>query len=910
VTPRATIRLQLNRGFTFDHAAARVAYFGRLGVSHVYASPILKARPGSLHGYDVVDPGLVNPELGGEHGLRRLVEALRRHGLGLILDIVPNHMAIHRQNERWLDVLENGPASAHASFFDIDWQSPDPSLTGKVLVPVLGAPYAEILRERKISLRLDARTGRILAEYGDHLLPIRPEDWALLLRRAGGSASSFAAGLAETGADPRDRAMARHKLAHAVQRDPAIGEAIDEALAGIAQHAEDPGPLHELLERQNFKLAWWRVAGDEVNWRRFFDINELIGVRVERPEVFDEVHEVTLRLYEEGLIDGLRVDHVDGLTDPGGYCRRLRDELAARQGRRPAHAPGGAAYLVVEKILATGERLPSGWPVDGTTGYDFMNEVTALLHDASGGPALKRLWHEISGRPEAFETEEETARAEVLERHFAGQLEAAADALHRAARLDLRSRDTARAALRRSLVALLRIFPYYRTYATRTGAAPGDAPMLDAVLARSRAQFWPADAPALDWIVALLRRPRYDAPEQGAAVVRFQQLSAPLAAKAVEDTAFYRYGRLLSRNDVGSDPARLGSTPVEFHRIQVERAAEHPATMLATATHDHKRGEDTRARLAVLSELPALWKQKFHGWLADNGWARPDRLAAADEYLLYQMIVGAWPLELAPDNRTGLASFAERLAQWQQKALREAKLRSSWIAPDPGYEANAERFLRRILDPDASAPFLASIHGFVSAIASAGALNGLTQTLLRCTVPGVPDLYQGTEFWDFSLVDPDNRREVDFDARAIALAAGGSPAALLPSWRNGAVKQATIATALRVRRDLPELFATGTFEQLGVDGKSADRIYAFLRRAGSDIILVAVARHCAAEVLDECTPLPPPYFWRDTAIILPAELGARQWRDELTGGTSRSLTEHVRVAELFAAFPAALCVAA
>lgn len=903
--PRATIRLQFHRGFTFDDAASHVDYLARLGISHVYASPILKARPGSPHGYDVVDPDLVNPELGGEEGLGRLVAGLRRHGLGLIVDIVPNHMAVDQENARWLDVLESGPSSPHASFFDIDWQSADPSLAGKVLVPILGAPYADVLRERKIALRFDPGSARILAEYGDHVLPIRPEDVARLLQQVSGTVSSFSAEMAAAGADRQAGAAARRNLAIAARSDPAIAEAVNDMLAGIAQCAENCMTLHELLERQHFKLAWWRVAGDEINWRRFFDINELIAVRTERPEVFLELHRLILRLYEKGLIDGLRIDHIDGLTDPAGYCRTLREELASREPRRPKHAPAGPAYLVVEKILASGERLPDAWPVDGTTGYEFMNEVAALLHNAAAAPALGRLWTEISGRPEAFEAEEDMARAETLERSFAGQLERAADALHRAARSGLDSRDLSRAALRRSLVTLLQVFPCYRSYATRAGACPSDEPMLSLADERSRRRLWPADLPALEWVLDLFRRPHYDTPAQGEAAIRVQQLSAPLAAKAVEDTAFYRYGRLLSRNDVGFDPARPGSTPEEFHRIHADRAARHPGMLLATATHDHKRGEDVRARLAVLTELPELWATQVQGWRSVNAAIRPDGLAAADEYLLYQTVVGTWPLELTPDDREGLTSFAGRLVQWQQKALREAKLRSSWTVPDLAYEKMASRFLTRLLDGESSASGLSHIHGFVEDIAPAGALNGLVQALLRSTVPGVPDLYQGTEFWDLSLVDPDNRRPVDFSRRTASLAARPDIAELLQHWRDGAVKQAVIAAALRVRSNAPDLFAAGSFEMLEVEGSGADRVYAFLRRRGTGVALIAVPLRCATTILGAEKPLPPPETWGDIAIILPKELAGRRWRDEFDGA-EEPLPRPVSAARLFAQFPIAL----
>lgn len=904
MTPRATIRLQLHKEFGFDAAAAAVPYCAQLGVSHLYISPILVARPGSLHGYDVVDHGAINPELGGEAAFERLVEALRRHGLGLILDIVPNHMAVDRRNWRWLDVLENGPDSAQAGFFDIDWQTPDPALAGKVLVPVLGAPYGETLREAQITLQLDEAGGRIVAAYGDHVLPIRRDDYADTLRAAG-QAAALVGQLVASGDDAAAREAAWQKLVHAARSDPGVLDSLNGALAG---YASDPARLHALLERQHYRLAWWRIAGDELNWRRFFDINELIAIRVDRPQVFDATHDIALRLYEAGLVDGLRVDHIDGLTDPAAYCRRLRRELSARQPRRPAEAADCPGYLIVEKILASGETLPEDWPVDGTTGYDFMNEVTALLHDADAAPALGQLWSSISGRPEDFEPEEEAARAEILERHFAGQFDAAARAFHCVARLELETRDYSRAGLRRALGALLRGFGRYRTYATPAGGHAGDHHALEEGRAKARHGLGAADRPALDWIVDFLGRP-YRRQEEGRAAIRFQQLSAPLAAKAVEDTAFYRYGRLLSRNDVGSDAARLGGSPADFHRVIRERAARHPATLLATATHDHKRGEDVRARLAVLADLPSLWTRTVHDWLSMNGRLRPEGFAPADEYLLYQTLVGAWPLGLRPDDSIGLSAFADRVAQWQSKALREAKLRSSWAAPETAYEAVAERHLGSLLDPGRSARFLAKLYDFVETIAPAGAANGLAQALLRCTVPGVPDLYQGTEFWDFSLVDPDNRRPVDFAARASALSADGDAAGLLESWRSGAVKQAVVATALRLRRSMPQLFASGSFDQLSIKGRFPDRVYGFVRRAGADCILVAVNRLCGAALAGQALPLPLPDSWDDTRIILPLDLAGRSWQDSLSGRTADRPDLELPARQLFSRLPVALLVA-
>ncbi len=639
--PRATMRLQLHKGFPFDAAARLAPYMARLGISHLYASPILTARPGSMHGYDVVDPTRVNPELGGEDGFRRLVAALRAERLGLVVDIVPNHMAIGNQNPWWLDVLRHGRASRHAHVFDIDWHPDNPLLDGKVLVPVLGQPYGETLAAGEITLARGAQGWE--ARYYENIFPIAPRDAAEI------EAASPAA------------------------YDP---------------HTEDGrARLHRLLERQHYRLAWWQTAADEINWRRFFDINELAGIRAEDERVFEATHALLFRFYAEGLIDGMRVDHVDGLADPRGYCRRLRARLRELDRERPADAPPGPAYLIVEKILGRDESLATDWEIDGTSGYDFMAQVSAVQHDPEAAEPLAELWASVSGRPAAFEVEEVAARREILERSFTAQLESAVGALHRVALTRPETRDYSRPALRRALVELLAHFPVYRSYAVGDVRPEGDEPVFARALAGIRSERSLVLPAALDLMVGWLRDP--DSPPRRVATTRFQQLSAPVAAKAVEDTAFYRYGRLLSRNDVGFDAARMGAEPAEFHRQCAARREHFPDAMLATATHDHKRGEDVRARLAVLSEMPAEWAETLRRWMRMNAPHRAvvDGAAAPSpgaEAMLYQTIVGAWPTTLGPDDREGRKRFTERVAGWQEKALHEAKLRTSWTAPERG----------------------------------------------------------------------------------------------------------------------------------------------------------------------------------------------------------------------------------
>jgi (1->4)-alpha-D-glucan 1-alpha-D-glucosylmutase len=652
-----------------------------------------------------------------------------------------------------------------------------------------------------------------------------------------------------------------------------------------------------LLERQHYRLAWWRSAGDAINWRRFFDINGLAALRIEDEEVFETVHRLLFRLYEQGLIDGVRVDHVDGLTDPPHYCRRLRERLNALAPRRPPDAPPGPAWFVVEKILGAGEHLPRDWDVDGTSGYDFMDEVCALLHDPAGELPLRALWTRVSGRTGDFDAEEAEARRNVLDRSFTGQLDAMIDALHHIARSHIETRDTTRATIRRTLVATLAHFPVYRDY----GFSHASDALTRAVLRARR------DVPAADHATLELLERWLGATSPPDVAVRFQQLCAPLAAKAVEDTAFYRYGVLLSRNEVGADMHRFSIPVSEFHAGSLQRLAYVPHGMLATATHDHKRGEDTRARLAVLSEIPEEWDARVTRWFALNAPYRKMADGAlpspGDEAMLYQMVVAAWPIGLKPEDAEGVAAYTERLAGWQLKALREAKLATDWIAPDEEYEAAARSFLDAIMADGKG--FLAEAAEFARRIGPAGALNGLAQTLLKLTVPGVPDFYQGAEFWDLSMVDPDNRRPVDFASRIEALEADRSPTDLIECWDDGRLKQAVIRRALRLRGELPELFARGSYQPLEVTGGLAGHVVAFVRAYG-DTRCVVVLPRLVARLLDSGIQLGA--VWQDTSLQLTEELMSRRFRDRISDACIGPVALQVTVDTLLARFPAALLV--
>ncbi len=821
-TPRATYRLQFHKGFPFSAGRDLAGYLAELGISHVYSSPILTARAGSQHGYDVVRYDAVNPELGGEGGFREMAAAMREHRIGIILDIVPNHVAVGgADNPMWLDLLQHGRASSYASWFDVDFDTPDAELTGKVHAPFLGEPYRNVLAAG--GLKLTAwEEGGYAVSYGEHLFPIRLEDEAEI------------------------------------------------AAAGIDAYAATER-LDTLIAKQNYLLDWWRNAGDRINWRRFFDITQLAAIRMEEPSAFAAKHALALRLYAEGVIDGLRIDHVDGLGDPAGYCLKLRDELDVRQGERPAGAAQGRAWLVVEKILASGEHIPADWDVDGSTGYDFMDQISAFQHMADAAARLSAHWAVISGRARDFHGEEEIARHEILSHSFDGQRERLIDALEQAGAEHRYGEGITRAALRRAVTSLIVQMRAYRSYATGQDDGVGAGERIQAALESALAAPL-SDPPALRLIASVMAGQGEEdlRPSRVTAIRRFNQLTAPLAAKAVEDTAFYRYGRLLSRNDVGFDAGLLGLDVGRFHGLMQARAEHLPRSQLATATHDHKRGEDVRARLAVISEMPEVWIDASERWNVLNAAIRPAGFDRADEYMIYQMMVGAWPLSLAADDSAGLEAFATRLAAWSQKALREGKLRSGWAAPNEAYEAKAEAFIHAVLTPSRSAGFLEEIAAFVARIARPGALNGLVQVALRCLAPGLPDTYQGTEFWDFSLVDPDNRRPVDFGARRIALAQRLTLDLLLESWRDGRIKQTMLRKLLAFRQGEPELFAGGSYEPLAVEGERAENAMAFLRRSGDRAAFVVLARCCASGMDGGEALVPDRAWWGETRVVLPA----------------------------------------
>jgi (1->4)-alpha-D-glucan 1-alpha-D-glucosylmutase len=814
---RATYRLQLSPSFGFREAAATTAYLAELGVSHVYASPCLQAARGSTHGYNVVDHGTVSIELGGESGHAELCAAARRQGLGVVIDIVPNHMAIAGRDNAWFwDVLENGVESPYAVYFDIHWLHPDGR--GKLVLPVLGDRYGRALASGEI--RLVRAGGEILVQYFDHTFPVSPSGVMKLVvaaaERPGAprALQRFVASLHTLGAGddtpPFGAEQWRAELAKLLCDDSALGDAIDEA---VREHNEDRVLLHRLLEQQAYRLSFWRLAATDVNYRRFGDINELVALRTDRREVFDRVHARVVEWLRRGVVDGVRVDHIDGLHDPALYLHRLREA-----------AP--SAFVVVEKVLARSESLPRSWPVQGTTGYDFLDCVGGLFVDPRGEEAMTSLYRRITGEGRPFADVAHEKKRLVAQTRFAGEVNRLIKHLARAAANQWRYRDFGREELRDAVVELLATFPVYRTYTRVDGAGGSEQCIEDAAavghalaeVARRRPDI-DRDLLALLGDVLLLRQRGI---AEDAFVTELQLVTCRVMGKGVEDTAFYCYNRLSCLNEVGGDPGRFGSSLAAFHRFCERVRAERPRSLLATSTHDTKRSEDVRARLALLSEMPERWSEAVQRWMAHaeryRRGARPDPNAI---YLFFQTVVGAHPLPTA------------RAQAYMLKACREAKDRTSWTDPDHLYERALSSYVEEVLaDPELAG----DVAAFVATLVAPGRTNALAQKLLALTSPGIPDIYQGTELWDLSLVDPDNRRPVDFDLRRTLLRELSrlSPREVLERADEGLPKMLVVQRALQLRRRHPDLFGPdASYEPLFARGEKCDHVVAFVRGGGA-----------------------------------------------------------------------------
>jgi (1->4)-alpha-D-glucan 1-alpha-D-glucosylmutase len=948
--PRATYRLQLGPALTFDDAAGLVDYLDALGISDAYPSPFLETATRGSHGYDVADHDRLREEIGGEAGFRRLAAALGARDLGLLADVVPNHMGIaQNRNARWLDVLENGPASPDAVYFDIDWKPVKVELTDKVLLPILGDQYGLVLDRGE--LRLSLEDGRFLVRYFDTVLPIAPRAWARILGHrlealaAEGDRADivalkslvtwFATLPPHTEQSPervaarrREKEAGREKLLALLAESPAVRAFVEDNVRifnGKAGDRQTMDLLDALLADQAYRAAYWRVAGEEINYRRFFDINELAAIRTEDPHVFEAAHRLIFRLVREGAVTGLRIDHPDGLYDPAEYFRRLQA------------GAGGDIYVVAEKILAPGEHLPESWATAGTTGYEFLNLLNGIFVDRAQARAMEQTYARLIRHRPGFTEIVTDCKRLILETSMASELNMLAHRLNRISERHRASRDFTQGALTRALRETIAAFPVYRTYISaddgsspdrRAPEAAAGAPTANVgvvserdrgyvrrAIAHARRQVPSADASVYDWLEDVLtlgapagaseadRRERLDF------VMRFQQITGPVTAKGFEDTALYRFNRLVSLNEVGGDPSRFGVTLAEFHAENAARVRRSPHALSATATHDTKRGEDVRARINVLSELPGEWRRRVAHWQRANrrhrttmdGRIVPD---ANTEYLIYQTLVGAWPID------------ATRLTAYLLKAVHEAKTHTSWINPDLRYDHAIARFAEAVVDPACSQAFLEDFVPFQARVAHFGALNSLAQTLIKITAPGVPDFYQGTELWDLSLVDPDNRRPVDWALRRRwlgelerALTAGEAAAlarALFEEKDDGRVKLFLIRQALAFRRGHAALFARGDYRPLEARGLLAEHVAAFARVGEGGAALTAVPRLLARRGV-EAPPLGPGY-WEDTALVVPPGLGTR-FASALTGERPTARDGALALGEVFAHFPVALLAA-
>jgi (1->4)-alpha-D-glucan 1-alpha-D-glucosylmutase len=858
--PVATYRLQLTADFDFDAAAAVVPYLKSLGISHVYASPFMKARKGSTHGYDIVDHTQFNPELGGEAGFDRLSAALKQHDLGLILDFVPNHVGVHfADNPWWLDVLEWGEASPHAASFDIDWDQLPYRARGGVLLPIIGSSYGEALEKGEIELRYDPAEGSFSAWYFEHRLPIAPERYSEILgaiaKEADAEATSAGKALLDLASRYKGLRHPNHSEAPGFKAElramPGSAEIIARGLqayrAGEGRSAQITA-LHHLLERQNYKLGHWRLASSDINYRRFFDVNTLAGLRVEDAATFESMHSLVKRLIAEDRLQGLRLDHIDGLRDPAQYFVRLRRLIRDAQGT--AAKP---FYLVIEKILGEGEQLVSLAGVSGTTGYEWMNVITQVLIDGNGLAPLDEIWRQISNQPPKLAPVLKEAKRRVLETLLTSEFTVLTRLLARIASGHYSTRDYSADSLRQALELYVLHFPVYRTYLTASGPTASDRALIAETIDKARADWFAADEGIFDFLRDALTmdllapgRPPHSAPRVRRFALKLQQFTGPMMAKSLEDTSFYRYHRLLALNEVGGDPAAAALSTDAFHEMMQTRAKDWPHGMTATATHDTKRGEDARARLMALTELPGEWasfvaRSKILNapHLAISGEMRAP--SATFEYMLYQALIGAWPLDRHDDD------FLARMQAYALKAAREGKQETSWLNPHQAYEAGVRAFLARILDPSVSAEFLDSLETLARRLALSGALNSLSQITLKATMPGVPDFYQGTEFWDLSLVDPDNRRPVDFTERDKLLATLETPDwdRLVQNWPDGHLKLAWTRHLLKLRNELADVFTNGDYQPMEVSGPHRDHVIAFARRHGRDAAITVVAKTLA-----------------------------------------------------------------
>ncbi|MBE7184119.1 MAG: malto-oligosyltrehalose synthase [Methylobacterium mesophilicum] len=850
--PRATYRLQFREGMTFDRAVGLVPYLKKLGISHLYASPIFTAPKGSTHGYDVADHNEIDPFLGGREGFDRLSAALKSAGLGLVLDIVPNHMAASLENPWWRSVVEWGEDSPYAQHFDIDWQE-------RLTLPNLGKTFEDAAEDGEIRLAFDAQAGALALGYYETLVPLHPRTYGEALAAVGHPLKSRILDAAKSAA-PNSNEF------HETLR----GLAPDEGFtAELEKTSTDPGFLKQIHDAQPWKLTFWKEAREHLSYRRFFEVTGLAGVRVEDPRIFDDVHRLTLELVENGQLDGLRIDHVDGLADPRAYLARLREKI------------GPDTYLVVEKILGEEEQLPADWPIEGTTGYEFAVRMPELFVEEAGLKALAHSHDTLLGRHFDPETERAKAKRQMVTHNFATELKG----LARMA-AGLSDGQWSEEALAQAIAALIVAFPTYRTYGDRNGMPESD----QLLLAKSAQKADKADLDALGFVLKQLNEGKGEG--AGEFRVRFQQLTGPATAKSVEDTLFYRANALIAMNEVGGEPEQGVGSVARFHEAMLAHARRQPHGLLGSSTHDTKRGEDARARLFALSEAPDEWAQAVARWRVLNK-SRVEALEKGPapepetEWLLYQALAGLWPDETDLSDKAALDALRERFAQYVEKALREAKLRTGWSDPDEAYENAVKAYADHLLDP-ANRDFLSDFTKTLAPFVQAGKRNSLAQTLIKLTAPGVPDIYQGTEGWDLSLVDPDNRRAPDFSALAQRLdAVKNEPAAWEPSEKG---KLALTAAMLAFREKEPEFFEQASYKVLEIEGQGAEKLGGFVREHDGKALLVLVSR-LTLKGAD----------WAGTEIVTPA----REWVD-VERGKKMDGGERLSVSALLGDRPVAL----
>lgn len=949
--PLSTYRLQFNRDFTFNQARDIVPYLSALGISHLYASPYFKARPGSRHGYDIIDHNRLNPEIGTDEEFEQLCATLAEHGMGQILDVVPNHMGVQGgDNAWWLDILENGPASVYAGFFDIDWAPIKAKLHGKVLLPVLGNSYGAVLDNAELQLRFAAEHGEFAIYYHENHFPVDPAEYPHILAYR---IDTLSASLGRDNAllmeyqslvtafrhlphrdevlserqleRRRDKEVYKRHLAGLVKQSSDIALFLEENLRifnGTAGQSSSFDQLHHLLEAQAYRLTFWRVAADEINYRRFFDINDLAGLRMENDDVFDATHQLVLRLVREGKLEGLRLDHPDGLYDPEAYFCRLVEQC-----RRVGHTP----YLVVEKILAVREDLRNSWPVQGTTGYEFTNLLNGLFVVTGAAERMTRLYNSFIGEPINFDDLLYRSKQFIMKTALSAELNVLANQLSKIAEADRHTRDYTLNGLRSALAEIVACFPVYRSYISAGEVGTEDLRNIEQATAAAKRRSTTADISVFDFLREVLtlaaaerKSPAYYQ-QVLAFAMKFQQFTSPVMAKGLEDTSAYIYHRLLSLNEVGGDPRRFGVTLTAFHRANQTRAKNWPHAMVTTSTHDTKRSEDVRARLNVLSEMPAVWRLALRHWSRANRSLkhRVDGILVPtpnDEYFIYQTLLGIWPP--GEPDADEMARCSVRMAEYLLKAVREAKVHTSWINPNTAYEDAVVAFADRLINAPAESAFLADFLPFQRRIARFGLFNSLSQTLIKLTVPGVPDIYQGCECWDFSLVDPDNRRPVDFGHRLASLEALQTLAALESQQRSagvhalcdtledGKAKLLVVRTALALRQRWPEVFLQGSYLPLAVKGEHAAHLCAYARLAGERIV-ITVAPRFFAQLLGEADRLPlEEKVWGNATVNLPFHRPDSQYLCAFTGKVMKPQPHlsgwRLAVAQLLADFPVGL----